>query len=72
MKTEITDVVDVLQLLLNSKVYDPLTILMDWISDQHLRKIAVQEDREGSEKPQCAEENYTLENCMKVKAFEFV
>lgn len=45
---------------------------MDWISDQHLRKIAVQEDREGSEKPQCAEENYTLENCMKVKAFEFV
>jgi len=72
LKTEITDVVDVLQLLRISKVYDPLTILMDWISDQHLSKIEIQEEREGSEKPQCAKENYTLENCMKVKAFEFV
>ncbi|XP_071888472.1 coiled-coil domain-containing protein 138-like [Anas platyrhynchos] len=58
------------QLLRISKVYDPLTILMDWISDQHLSKIEIQEEREGSEKPQCAKENYTLENCMKVKAFE--
>nr|XP_038029206.1 coiled-coil domain-containing protein 138 [Anas platyrhynchos] len=53
-------------LLSNSKVYDPLTILMDWISDQHLRKIEIQEEREGSEKPQCAKENYTLDNCMKL------
>ncbi|XP_071896518.1 uncharacterized protein [Anas platyrhynchos] len=66
LKTEITDVVDVLQLLRISKVYDPLTILMDWISDQHLSKIEIQEEREGSEKPQCAKENYTLENCMKL------
>nr|XP_038022193.1 uncharacterized protein LOC113841828 isoform X3 [Anas platyrhynchos] len=55
-----------LQLLRISKVYDPLTILMDWISDQHLSKIEIQEEREGSEKPQCAKENYTLENCMKL------
>nr|XP_038027702.1 coiled-coil domain-containing protein 138-like [Anas platyrhynchos] len=54
------------QLLRISKVYDPLTILMDWISDQHLSKIEIQEEREGSEKPQCAKENYTLENCMKL------
>eukprot|EP00075_Anas_platyrhynchos_P015299 XP_027304552.1 coiled-coil domain-containing protein 138-like isoform X2 [Anas platyrhynchos] len=55
-----------LQLLRISKVYDPLTILMDWISDQHLSKIEIQEEREGSEKAQCAKENYTLENCMKL------
>ncbi|XP_071884072.1 coiled-coil domain-containing protein 138 isoform X1 [Anas platyrhynchos] len=54
------------QLLRISKVYDPLTILMDWISDQHLSKIEIQEEREGSEKAQCAKENYTLENCMKL------
>lgn len=72
MKAEITDDVDVLQVLLNSKVYDLLTILMDWISNQHLSKIEIQGEREGSDKPQCAKENYTPENCMKVKAFEFV
>ncbi|XP_032044259.1 coiled-coil domain-containing protein 138 [Aythya fuligula] len=54
------------QLLLNVNVYNPLTILMDWISDQHLRKIKTQEEGEGSEIPHCAKEIYTLENCVKL------
>ncbi|XP_040406485.1 E3 SUMO-protein ligase RanBP2-like isoform X21 [Cygnus olor] len=54
------------KVLLNSKVYDLLTILMDWISNQHLSKIEIQGEREGNDKPQCAKENYTPENCMKL------
>ncbi|XP_066846585.1 coiled-coil domain-containing protein 138-like isoform X1 [Anser cygnoides] len=54
------------KVLLNSKVYDLLTILMDWISNEHLSKIEIQGEREGNDKPQCAKENCTPENCMKL------
>ncbi|XP_035191200.1 coiled-coil domain-containing protein 138 [Oxyura jamaicensis] len=52
-KLEITDIVDVLQSLPNTEVYNLLTILMDWISDEHLSKTGIQE-------------NYTLVNCKKL------
>ncbi|XP_050564294.1 coiled-coil domain-containing protein 138 [Cygnus atratus] len=54
------------KVLLNSKVYDLLTILMDWISNQHLSKIEIQGEREGNDKPQGAKENNTPENCIKL------
>ncbi|NXE38518.1 CC138 protein, partial [Ptilorrhoa leucosticta] len=54
---------------LNSQVYELLTCLMDWISDQHLSKIKTQEEREDSHKPmvtQSSKTPYTQEKCMKV------
>ncbi|NXE52514.1 CC138 protein, partial [Casuarius casuarius] len=54
---------------LNSQVYELLTILMDWISDQHLSKIKIQEEREDSHKllfTQNSKKTYTQEKCMKV------
>ncbi|NXC07373.1 CC138 protein, partial [Orthonyx spaldingii] len=57
------------KLPLNSQVYELLTCLMDWISDQHLSKIKTQEEREDSHKPmvtQSAENPCTQEKCIKV------
>ncbi|XP_062371054.1 coiled-coil domain-containing protein 138 [Cinclus cinclus] len=54
---------------LNSQVYELLTYLMDWISDQHLSKIKTQEEREDSHKPmvtQSSKNSCTQEKCMKV------
>ncbi|XP_053791390.1 coiled-coil domain-containing protein 138 isoform X2 [Vidua chalybeata] len=54
---------------LNSQVYELLTYLMDWISDQHLSKIKTQEAREGSHKPrvtQSSKNPCTQEKCMKL------
>ncbi|NXA88875.1 CC138 protein, partial [Melanocharis versteri] len=54
---------------LNSQVYELLTCLMDWISDQHLSKIKTQEEREDSHKPMVIWSSgnpCTQEKCMKV------
>nr|XP_025952779.1 coiled-coil domain-containing protein 138 isoform X8 [Dromaius novaehollandiae] len=54
---------------LNSQVYELLTILMDWISDQHLSKMKIQEEREDSHKllfTQNSKKTYTQEKCMKL------
>ncbi|NXW64938.1 CC138 protein, partial [Eurystomus gularis] len=53
----------------NSQVYELLTCLMDWITDQHLSKIKIQEEREGSHKllvTQASKKTCTQEMCMKV------
>ncbi|XP_030912051.1 coiled-coil domain-containing protein 138 isoform X7 [Geospiza fortis] len=53
---------------LNSQVYELLTYLMDWISDQHLSKIKT-EEREDSHKPrvtQSSKNSCTQEKCMKL------
>ncbi|XP_016154770.1 PREDICTED: coiled-coil domain-containing protein 138 isoform X2 [Ficedula albicollis] len=53
----------------NSQVYELLTYLMDWISDQHLSKIKTQEEREGSHKhmvTQSSKHSCTQEKCLKV------
>ncbi|XP_016154765.1 PREDICTED: coiled-coil domain-containing protein 138 isoform X1 [Ficedula albicollis] len=58
-----------LQLPVNSQVYELLTYLMDWISDQHLSKIKTQEEREGSHKhmvTQSSKHSCTQEKCLKV------
>ncbi|NXC87615.1 CC138 protein, partial [Cercotrichas coryphoeus] len=54
---------------LNSQVYELLTYLMDWISDQHLSKIKTQEERGDSHKrmvTQSSKNSCTQEKCMKV------
>ncbi|XP_005516889.2 PREDICTED: coiled-coil domain-containing protein 138 isoform X1 [Pseudopodoces humilis] len=54
---------------LNSQVYELLTYLMDWISDQHLSKMKTQEEREDSHKPmvtQSSKTTCTQEKCMKL------
>uniref|UniRef100_A0A8C0VRC0 Coiled-coil domain containing 138 n=1 Tax=Cyanistes caeruleus TaxID=156563 RepID=A0A8C0VRC0_CYACU len=69
LKAEISDVVNILQLPLNSQVYELLTYLMDWISDQHLSKMKAQEEREDSHKPmvtQSSKTTCTQEKCMKL------
>ncbi|KAL9865711.1 coiled-coil domain-containing protein 138 isoform 6-T6 [Geothlypis trichas] len=50
---------------LNSQVYELLTYLMDWISDQHLSKINTQEE---SHKPRVTQssKSCTQEKCMKL------
>ncbi|XP_064295784.1 coiled-coil domain-containing protein 138 isoform X2 [Phalacrocorax carbo] len=56
------------KLPLNSQVYELLTFLMDWISDQHLSKIKIQE-REDSHKlqvTQTSKKTSTQERCMKL------
>ncbi|XP_035750281.1 coiled-coil domain-containing protein 138 [Egretta garzetta] len=53
----------------NSQVYELLTFLMDWISDQHLSKIKIQEEREDSNKllvTQTSKKTCTQEKCMKL------
>ncbi|XP_009996255.1 PREDICTED: coiled-coil domain-containing protein 138 [Chaetura pelagica] len=57
------------KLPLNSQVYELLTFLMDWISDQHLSKIKIQEEREGSCKrlvTQTSKKTCTQEKCLKL------
>ncbi|XP_076185029.1 coiled-coil domain-containing protein 138 isoform X1 [Aptenodytes patagonicus] len=57
------------KLPMNSQVYELLTFLMDWISDKHLSKIKIQEEREGSHKlpvTQISKKNCTQESCMKL------
>ncbi|KAF1574931.1 UNVERIFIED_CONTAM: hypothetical protein FQV15_0015581, partial [Eudyptes pachyrhynchus] len=56
------------KLPMNSQVYELLTFLMDWISDTHLSKIKIQEEREDSHKlvTQISKKNCTQESCMKV------
>ncbi|CAM9612545.1 unnamed protein product [Bubo scandiacus] len=57
------------KLPLNSQVYELLTFLMDWISDQHLSKIKIQEEREDSHKllvTQTSKKTCTQERCMKL------
>ncbi|XP_069733684.1 coiled-coil domain-containing protein 138 isoform X2 [Phaenicophaeus curvirostris] len=58
-----------LQLPLNSQVYELLTFLMDWISDQHLSKMKIQEEREDSCRftvAQTSKKTCTQERCMKL------
>ncbi|NXL32715.1 CC138 protein, partial [Glaucidium brasilianum] len=57
------------KLPLNSQVYELLTFLMDWISDQHLSKIKIHEGGEDSHKflvTQTSKKACTQEMCMKV------
>ncbi|XP_049690305.1 coiled-coil domain-containing protein 138 isoform X4 [Accipiter gentilis] len=57
------------KLPLNSQVYELLTLLMDWISDQHLSKIKIQEEREDTHKfmaTQTSKKSCTQERCMKL------
>ncbi|XP_010295126.1 PREDICTED: coiled-coil domain-containing protein 138, partial [Phaethon lepturus] len=59
----------ILKLPLNSQVYELLTFLMDWISDQHLSKIKIQEEREDSHKylvTQTSKKTCTQERCTKL------
>ncbi|KAM8821010.1 coiled-coil domain-containing protein 138 isoform 2-T2 [Eudromia elegans] len=54
---------------LNFQVYELLTALMDWLSDQHLCKLKTQEEREGNHKlllAQNSKKTYTQEKCMKL------
>ncbi|XP_067151353.1 coiled-coil domain-containing protein 138 isoform X4 [Apteryx mantelli] len=54
---------------LNLQVYELLTVLMDWISDQHLSKIKIQEEREDSHKllfTQNSKKTYAQEKCRKL------
>ncbi|KFQ15947.1 Coiled-coil domain-containing protein 138, partial [Leptosomus discolor] len=57
------------KLPLNSQVYELLTFLMDWISDQHLSKIKIQEETEDGHTllvTQTSKKACTQEMCMKV------
>uniref|UniRef100_A0A8B9M2H8 Coiled-coil domain containing 138 n=1 Tax=Accipiter nisus TaxID=211598 RepID=A0A8B9M2H8_9AVES len=57
------------KLPLNSQVYELLTLLMDWISDQHLSKIKIQEEKEDTHKfmaTQTSKKSCTQERCMKL------
>ncbi|XP_070607189.1 coiled-coil domain-containing protein 138 isoform X2 [Erythrolamprus reginae] len=57
-----------LQLLLNLPVYNLLTVLMDWISEQHLCKLIVDEDKENIHKlgTLVSSRNYLQEKCVKL------
>ncbi|NXP27995.1 CC138 protein, partial [Scytalopus superciliaris] len=62
-------VTKIAKLPLNSQVYELLTFLMDWISDQHLSKIKIQEEREDSHKfmvAQSSNKPCIRQKCMKV------
>ncbi|XP_062983540.1 coiled-coil domain-containing protein 138 isoform X2 [Elgaria multicarinata webbii] len=53
---------------LNSHVYDLLTVLMDWISDHHLSKLMLEEEREDIHKltgTLASEKDYTQEKCIR-------
>ncbi|NWW91220.1 CC138 protein, partial [Rhynochetos jubatus] len=57
------------KLPLNLQVYEFITSLMDWISDQHLSKIKIQEERADRGKllvTQTSKKTCTQEMCMKV------
>ncbi|XP_066032788.1 coiled-coil domain-containing protein 138 isoform X3 [Chamaea fasciata] len=54
---------------LNSQVYELLTYLMDWISEQYLSKIEAQEEREDTHKPvvtQSSQSPCIQDKCMKL------
>ncbi|NWZ05394.1 CC138 protein, partial [Agelaius phoeniceus] len=51
---------------LNSQVYELLTYLMDWISDQHLSKIKTKEESHKPRVTQSSKNSCTQEMCMKV------
>uniref|UniRef100_A0A8C9MLF8 Coiled-coil domain containing 138 n=1 Tax=Serinus canaria TaxID=9135 RepID=A0A8C9MLF8_SERCA len=51
---------------LNSQVYELLTYLMDWISDQHLSKIKTQEESHKPRVTQSSKNSCTQEKCMKL------
>ncbi|XP_039187736.1 coiled-coil domain-containing protein 138 isoform X1 [Crotalus tigris] len=57
------------KLPLNSHVYNLLTVLMDWISEQHLCKLIVEEEKENIHKltgTLASSINYTQEKCVKL------
>ncbi|NXF81803.1 CC138 protein, partial [Sclerurus mexicanus] len=57
------------KLPLNSQVYELLTFLMDWISDHHLSKIKIQEEKEDTHKLMVAQSSNKpciRQKCMKV------
>ncbi|XP_070607190.1 coiled-coil domain-containing protein 138 isoform X3 [Erythrolamprus reginae] len=56
------------KLLLNLPVYNLLTVLMDWISEQHLCKLIVDEDKENIHKlgTLVSSRNYLQEKCVKL------
>ncbi|XP_048350863.1 coiled-coil domain-containing protein 138 isoform X2 [Sphaerodactylus townsendi] len=54
---------------LNLHIYDLLTVLLDWISDQHLRKLMHDDEKENIHKPTGTlsfNRSYTQEKCVKV------
>ncbi|XP_066169822.1 coiled-coil domain-containing protein 138 isoform X2 [Sylvia atricapilla] len=54
---------------LNSQVYELLTYLMDWISEQYLSKIETQDEKEDTHKPMVAQSSRNTcvqEKCMKL------
>ncbi|KAM6446620.1 coiled-coil domain-containing protein 138 isoform 5-T5 [Liasis olivaceus] len=57
-----------LQLPLNSHIYDLLTVLMDWISEQHLCKLMVEEKGNIHKLTGtlASNRNYTQEKCVKL------
>ncbi|XP_066476745.1 coiled-coil domain-containing protein 138 [Tiliqua scincoides] len=53
---------------LNSHVYELLTVLMDWISDQHLSKFILEEEKEDIHKLTgtfASDRNYIQEKCIR-------
>ncbi|XP_025022081.1 coiled-coil domain-containing protein 138 isoform X1 [Python bivittatus] len=57
------------KLPLNSHIYDLLTVLMDWISEQHLCKLIVEEEKGNIHKltgTLASNRNYTQEKCVKL------
>nr|XP_056717945.1 coiled-coil domain-containing protein 138 [Euleptes europaea] len=53
---------------LNLHIYDLLTVLMDWISDQHLSKLMHEDEKENIQRPTSTLSNrsYTKEKCIKI------
>ncbi|KAJ6667452.1 hypothetical protein lerEdw1_016573 [Lerista edwardsae] len=53
---------------LNSHIYDLLTVLMDWITDQHLSKLILEEEKACESLPTgtfSPNKNYTQEKCIR-------
>ncbi|XP_058042475.1 coiled-coil domain-containing protein 138 isoform X2 [Ahaetulla prasina] len=59
-----------LQLPLNPHVYNLLTVLMDWISEQHLCKLIVDEDKENI--PKLTGTLVSSRNCIKEKCVKLL
>lgn len=57
--------------VLNSEAYGILTVLMDWVSNKHLSKLRIQEERRDNQKPQSTGITSIQEKCLKVKGFQF-
>lgn len=57
------------QVPLNLHIFDLLTVLMDWISDQHLSKLLHEDEKENIHKAAGtlpSDKTYTQEKCTKV------